>query len=46
MVCDSVPLSEKARSNPKIQVLSLAPLRGEAIRRIHKDESVSNLFKT
>lgn len=46
LVCDSIPLSEKARSNPKIQVLSLAALIGEAIRRIHKDESVSNLFKT
>lgn len=46
LVCDSIPLSEKARSNPKIKVLSLAALIGEAIRRVHKDESVSNLFKS
>jgi len=46
LVCDSIPLSEKARSNPKVKVLSLAALIGEAIRRVHKDESVSNLFKS
>jgi ribose-phosphate pyrophosphokinase len=46
LVCDSIPLSEKARSIPKIKVLSLSALIGEAIRRIHKDESVSNLFKS
>ncbi|MBX3179100.1 MAG: ribose-phosphate pyrophosphokinase [Candidatus Hydrogenedentes bacterium] len=45
LVCDSIPLSEKARSSSKVKVLSLAALIGEAIRRIHKDESVSNLFK-
>jgi ribose-phosphate pyrophosphokinase len=44
-VCDSVPLSERAMSALNIKVLSLAPLIGEAIRRIHKDESVSSLFK-
>jgi ribose-phosphate pyrophosphokinase len=44
-VCDSIPLSEEARSRLPVRVLSLAPLIGEAIRRIHKDESVSSLFK-
>ncbi|MBI4977164.1 MAG: ribose-phosphate pyrophosphokinase [Spirochaetes bacterium] len=29
---------------PKIEVLSLAPLFAEGIRRIHKEESVSSLF--
>lgn len=45
LVCDSVPLSDKARTISKIRVLTLAPLIGEAIKRIHKDESVSSLFK-
>lgn len=45
LVCDSIPLSPEAQVNPKIKVLTLAPLIGEAIRRIHKDESVSSLFK-
>jgi ribose-phosphate pyrophosphokinase len=33
-----------ARMIPKIRVVSVAPLLGEAIRRIHKNESVSGLF--
>lgn len=44
LVCDSIPLSERAAANPSIRVLTMAPLVGEAIRRIHKDESVSSLF--
>ncbi len=45
IVCDSIPLTEKAQGIKKIKQLSLAPLIAEAIRRIHKDESVSSLFK-
>lgn len=45
LVCDSIPLSARAAANPRVKVLSLAPLIGEAIRRIHKDESVSSLFR-
>lgn len=44
LVSDSIPLSDRAAAMPKIKVLTLAPLMGEAIRRIHKDESVSSLF--
>jgi len=44
LVSDSIPLSPEVASNPRFHVLSLAPLIGEAIRRIHKDESVSSLF--
>ncbi len=45
LVTDSIPLSEAAAALPHVKVLSLAPLIGEAMRRIHKDESVSSLFK-
>ncbi len=45
LVCDSIPLTEEAAALENIHVLTLAPLIGEAIRRIHKDESVSALFK-
>jgi ribose-phosphate pyrophosphokinase len=45
LVCDSIPLSARAAANPRVRVLSLANLIGEAIRRIHKDESVSSLFR-
>ncbi len=45
LVCDSIPLTDRAASLNKIRTLTLAPLIGEAMRRIHKDESVSGLFK-
>jgi ribose-phosphate pyrophosphokinase len=41
---NTIPLQEKLRACPKIHQLSVAPLLGEAIRRIHADESVSSLF--
>ena len=43
VVTDTVPLSEE-KLLPKITVLSLAPLIGEAIRRIHTGQSVGELF--
>lgn len=46
LVCDAIPLSERGKRASKIKVLTLAPLIAEAIRRIHKDESVSSLFKS
>ena len=44
MVTDTIALSEKAKSSPKVEQLSLAVLLGEAIRRIHEGASVSSLF--
>ncbi len=43
VVTNSIPLSEQ-QMLPNIHVVSLAPLLGEAIKRIHKNESVSYLF--
>ena len=45
VVTDTVPVGdEKITQCPKITVLSVAKLLGEAIYRIHNDESVSSLF--
>ena len=42
MITNSIPL--KGKSSPKVTVLSVAPLLAEAIKRIHEDQSVSQLF--
>jgi ribose-phosphate pyrophosphokinase len=44
VVTDTIPLGTKAQAWDRIKVLSVAPLLGEAIRRIHCDDSVSSLF--
>ena len=43
-VTDTIPLGAKAGKEDRVHVLSVAPLLGEAIRRIHSDDSVSSLF--
>lgn len=43
VITDTVPLSED-KVNSKIKVISVAPLLGEAIRRIHEGRSVGALF--
>ncbi|TET99635.1 MAG: ribose-phosphate diphosphokinase, partial [Dehalococcoidia bacterium] len=43
VVTDTIPLTPEKRL-PKITVLSVAPLLGEAIRRIHTGRSVGALF--
>lgn len=40
---DTIPI-ESSKLFPKLTVLPIAPLLGEAIRRIHVNESVSTLF--
>lgn len=44
VVTDSIQLSAEAKRSTKIKVLSVAPLLGEAIKRIHNSDSVSSLF--
>ncbi len=41
---DTIPLRPEARESKKIDVVSVASLLGEAIRRINNEESVSSLF--
>jgi ribose-phosphate pyrophosphokinase len=43
VITDSIPLP-KEKAIKKIKVLSIASLFGEAIKRIHHEESVSSLF--
>ncbi|RME21414.1 MAG: ribose-phosphate pyrophosphokinase [Deltaproteobacteria bacterium] len=44
VVTDTIPLGQEARKCGKIRVLSVSQLLGEAIRRIHMQDSVSALF--
>ena len=44
VVTDTVPLRGDAKKCEKIHVFSVAELLGEAIRRIHNEDSVSSLF--
>jgi ribose-phosphate pyrophosphokinase len=44
VVSDTIPLREEAQRVDKIKVLSVSKLLGEAIRRIHTDDSISSLF--
>jgi ribose-phosphate pyrophosphokinase len=45
IVTDTIPLPPEA-DDPRITVLSVAPLFGEAIKRIHRGESVGALFSS
>jgi ribose-phosphate pyrophosphokinase len=44
VVTNTIPLSEAARNESKIKVLSIAGLIGRAIQSIHEETSVSKLF--
>jgi ribose-phosphate pyrophosphokinase len=44
VVCNSIPPSAAVKACPKIKYVSVAKLLGEAIRRIHNNDSVSSLF--
>jgi ribose-phosphate pyrophosphokinase len=43
-VTDTIPAGDKLAKCPKLQVHSVAPLLGEAISRIHREDSLSALF--
>ena len=44
VVTNTIPLRPEAEKCDKIRVLSVSSLLGEAIRRIHNEDSVSSLF--
>lgn len=43
-VTDTIALNQSAQASKKIETLSVAELLGEAINRIHNEDSVSSLF--
>jgi ribose-phosphate pyrophosphokinase len=43
-VTNTIPVSEAAKHEPKIKVLSIAGLVARAIQSIHEETSVSSLF--
>ncbi len=43
-VTDTIPADEKREACPKLQFESVAPLIGEAVSRIHREVSLSELF--
>ena len=46
VVTDTIPFNKDIKGKiDKIKVLSVAAMLGEAIKRIHRNESVSSLFK-
>lgn len=45
IVTNTIPLKPEAEACDKIVQISVAPILGEAIRRIHDDESVSRMFE-
>lgn len=45
VVTDTIPLNKETKKLRNIKVLTVSEMLGEAIKRIHKNESVSNLFE-
>jgi ribose-phosphate pyrophosphokinase len=44
LITNTTPVEEKLQKSSKLRSFSVAPLLGEAIRRIHENSSVSSLF--
>ncbi len=45
VVSDSIAASDSVKAAKNIDVLTIAPLLGEAVKRIHEDRSISALFR-
>ncbi|MEW6068305.1 MAG: ribose-phosphate pyrophosphokinase [Nitrospirota bacterium] len=45
IVTNTIPFDNKKEKCKKLSILSIAPLLGEAIRRIHEESSISSLFE-
>jgi ribose-phosphate pyrophosphokinase len=46
VVTDTIPLTQEAKKVKNIKVLSVSAMLGEAIKRTHRNESVSSLFNS
>ena len=44
IITDTIPLRPDTRACPKIKILPVARLLGEAVKRIHHGDSISSLF--
>ncbi len=44
VITNTIPLNEKSKELERVKVLDVSPILGEAIRRIHREASVSSLF--
>lgn len=44
IVTDTIPSNDNARKIKKLKVLTISELLGEAIKRIHRNESISSMF--
>ena len=44
VITNTIPLNEQGKQLSKVKVLDVSPILGEAIRRIHREASVSSLF--
>jgi ribose-phosphate pyrophosphokinase len=44
IITDSIPPRPEVKASPKVRVLSVAQLLGEAVKRIHMGDSLSSLF--
>ncbi|MEC7378407.1 MAG: ribose-phosphate diphosphokinase [Pseudomonadota bacterium] len=45
VVCDTIPLGDKAKNCDRIRVLGMAGLLAESIRRVSNEESISAMFE-